>query len=649
VTPPSWVRQLFARTPRTVRQARARHRPRLEGLEERCVPSTVTNLSDHDPGSLRDAIASTPSGGTVTFQPGLTGTIMLTTGELALTKDLTIAGPGASVITVSGNSASRVFELSAGGTHNFTFSGLTIANGSTDFGGGMDFGFTSGTLTIQDCVFSGNSASQTGGGLEVAGNGASATTVNVSNTTFTNNQGAFGAAAEFFNSTATLTNCTISGNTASTNEVLGVDATGSGQTANMTLRNCTIAGNSAPLSVLAVFSVNGAASATASYGNTIFANSASGSQNVGAFGAGASVTSLGHNISDDGTGNLTAAGDQPNTKPLLAPLGNYGGPEPTMALLPGSPAIDAGTSSGAPAQDQRGVNRVGAVDIGAFESRGFTMTIAGGNSQRAFVNTAFAAPLSVQVTSAFGEPVQGGVVTFSAPGSGASAGFPGGTTAVLDASGTASLSVTANGTAGSYSVSAAASGSSSATFSLTNLGLAVQQGQTAGIGFWHNKNGQALITSFNGGSSSTALSAWLAATFPNLYGVSAGANNLTGMTNAQVADFYLTQFALHGPKVEAETLAVALNVYATTLSLGGTAGAAYGFTVSTTGLGEQSFNVGADGAAFGVANNTTLNVIELLEAVNQQAAGGVLYSGDAALRQQANDLFDALNQAGSIG
>lgn len=53
--------------------------------------------------------------------------------------------------------------------------------------------------------------------------------------------------------------------------------------------------------------------------------------------------------------------------PGLAPLGNYGGPTQTVALLPGSPAIDAGTSTGAPATDQRGARRVGAVDIGAFE------------------------------------------------------------------------------------------------------------------------------------------------------------------------------------------------------------------------------------------------------------------------------------------
>ena len=72
--------------------------------------------------------------------------------------------------------------------------------------------------------------------------------------------------------------------------------------------------------------------------------------------------------------DLTGTIAQP-LNPVLAPLGNYGGPTQTMALLPGSPAIDAGTSGpGIPATDQRGLGRVGAVDIGAFESQGFTFT-----------------------------------------------------------------------------------------------------------------------------------------------------------------------------------------------------------------------------------------------------------------------------------
>src|SRR5262245_49475967 len=174
MTSRSWIRKLFARTPRTLRQAPARSRPRLylEALEDRLAPATFTvlNLNDAGPGSLRQAVLdanSTAVPDLINFQSGLNGTITLTSGQLLVSQDLTINGPGANLLTVSGNHASRVFELSAGGTHNFTFSGLTIANGSSDFGGGMDFGFTSGTLTVQSCVFSGNNASAVGGGLQV--------------------------------------------------------------------------------------------------------------------------------------------------------------------------------------------------------------------------------------------------------------------------------------------------------------------------------------------------------------------------------------------------------------------------------------------------------------------------------------------------
>ena len=107
-------------------------------------------------------------------------------------------------------------------------------------------------------------------------------------------------------------------------------------------------------------------------------------------------------------------------------------------------------------------------------------------------------------------------------------------------------------------------------------------------------------------------------------------------------------------QVQAEVLAVALNVYATTTLLGGNAvnaGVAYGFSVSATGLGADSFNVGSDGAAFGVANNTTKNVYELLLAVNNQASNGILYNGkpmQSTLQGQAGDLFNSLNTAGDI-
>src|SRR4051794_14168511 len=102
----TWLRRLAlrwsfsppsARAPRGV-GTRPRVPLRVEALEGRWVPATVTTLSDGVPGSLRDAIAVTPSGGVVDFQPGLTGAITLTGGALTIDHDLTIAGPGASVI-----------------------------------------------------------------------------------------------------------------------------------------------------------------------------------------------------------------------------------------------------------------------------------------------------------------------------------------------------------------------------------------------------------------------------------------------------------------------------------------------------------------------------------------------------------------------
>jgi hypothetical protein len=123
----------------------------------------VTNLHDNGAGSLRDAIAITPAGGTVDFQGGLTGTITLTTGTLTIGKDLTISGPGATLITISGGNNFRVFAIPA--TFNVTLSGLMITGGHalTGNGGGID---NAGTLTVSNSNLSFNAATAgtSGGG-----------------------------------------------------------------------------------------------------------------------------------------------------------------------------------------------------------------------------------------------------------------------------------------------------------------------------------------------------------------------------------------------------------------------------------------------------------------------------------------------------
>src|SRR5262249_50442478 len=148
--------QLVRQVRNAVRRRGRRFLPLLEPLEGRWVPTTVTNLNDDGLGSLRQAILDTPAGGTVDFQPGLSGTITLTTDELAVVNNLTIAGPGADVITVSGNGTHRVLTIAASATVDI--SGLTISDGlveeSSVTGGGI---LNSGTLTLTACTVSHNS------------------------------------------------------------------------------------------------------------------------------------------------------------------------------------------------------------------------------------------------------------------------------------------------------------------------------------------------------------------------------------------------------------------------------------------------------------------------------------------------------------
>jgi hypothetical protein len=185
----------------------------------------------------------------------------------------------------------------------------------------------------------------------------------------------------------------------------------------------------------------------------------------------------------------------------------------------------------------------------------------------------------------------------------------------------------------------------------------VQRGDFATIGFWHNKNGQALIISLNGGSSSTSLAKWLATSFPNLYGAGAGVYSMvnkdgTYFTNAQVAASYQKNFFTTGTgaKTNAQVLAAALGMYATSTTLaGGNYAGQYGFNVSAGGTGSDTVNVGTNGAAFGVPNNTTLTVLQLLQATNAQAVNGKLYNGNATLSNEANTVFDQdVNTAGDI-
>jgi hypothetical protein len=477
----SWIRRLFTCPVRpTIRKAPHRGRLALEVLEDRCVPSTfvVTNTLDTGTyskpthGTLRwavDQANSTAGANTIEFDQSVFAThqtITIRHGALDLgntTGKETITGPAAGVTVIGGDPT-----LEVSGLVTASVSGLTIS-GSTGYGGVSN----SGTLTLSNCTISHNNSAgygASGGGLINRGT-ATLTDCTVSDNTA---QGVYGASgAGVYNSgTLTLTNCTISGNYASAQD--GASGAGLVNAGTATLTNCTISGNSVGL-----YKGSGGGlenSGTVTLANTIVAgNTAPTDPDVSG-----GVMSQGNNLigaTDGSSGwvssDLTGTSMQP-LNPLLGPLGNYGGHTQSMALLPGSPAIDAGKNTLIPAgvtTDQRGRPRIinRHVDIGAFESSGFTISITSGSGQSTAVLTAFSAPLVVTVSANNPiEPVSFGLVTFAAPASGASATLTG-SPATVSGSGTASVTATANGSAGSYIVSATARGiKTPATFSLTN-------------------------------------------------------------------------------------------------------------------------------------------------------------------------------------
>jgi hypothetical protein len=322
---------------------------------------------------LRDAILLAAPGDTVNFASGVTGTIALTTGELVFGKNLTITGPGANILTVSGNNASRVFHITAGTSQ---ISNLRIANGHTSSGGGGIL-LNSGSLSLNNCAVAacyaaGDGGATGGGGILALGS----TTLSLVGSTLSGNSTPdYGGGLYLFNgASATLVNSTVSGN--STLDAFSDGGGGgiyviNGSTLDVTAS--TIANNSSASVGGGVYKgFNG----TATFRNSLVAgNSAPGAPDCkGPF------VSAGYNLIGNSTGStgFGSTGDQLNVSPVIGPLADNGGPTFTHALLAGSPAVDKGNCFGV-TTDQRGSVRPydnasipnasggDGSDIGAFE------------------------------------------------------------------------------------------------------------------------------------------------------------------------------------------------------------------------------------------------------------------------------------------
>jgi CSLREA domain-containing protein len=326
---------------------------------------TVTKLADTDDGvcdasdcSLREAIKTAPSGSTIIFKPGLSGTIGLT-GEISIDKKLAIVGPGpkSSVITLSSLYITLVFAIQPSASLEMT--NLTFANTRSISGAIRN---DRGTVTVNSSTFIGNSGNNGG---SIWNNGG---TVIINNSTFQANHGTTGGAIDNEkNGVLSVTNSTFQGNSATNG---GVVFNFSGTTS---ILHSTFEGNSA--TEANIFWSRGGSFKVSS--TILVGILPSGTNCVG------TITDGGDNVQTQGTncGVSISIGD-----PKLAPLQDNGGPTFTMELLPGSDAIGKVSKEKCLTVDQRGatLGQQTACDVGAFQH--------GGNLAATALDTATATP-----------------------------------------------------------------------------------------------------------------------------------------------------------------------------------------------------------------------------------------------------------------
>ena len=304
--------------------------------------------------------------------------------------------------------------ISGGGSssddNQITISNSTISgNSSTGNGGGISIrnGNDDSQITVSNSIISSNSSTGDGGGISIR-NGYGNSQITVSNSTISSNSstgdgGGISVRNRSDNNQTTVSSSTISGNSAIRNGG-GISVRNSNGDNQLTVSNSTISGNSAIRNGGGIYGNSsfddGQITVSSS---TIFDNSAD-SNGGGIFidatdkadifntiiagNSGASSPDVSGNFNDQGnnligisdgsTGftisSLVGTSNNP-LDPLLAPLGDNGGTTQTHALLPGSPAINAGSNNNAPATDQRGVIRDTQVDIGAFEFTGSNVSV----------------------------------------------------------------------------------------------------------------------------------------------------------------------------------------------------------------------------------------------------------------------------------
>jgi len=277
------------------------------------------------------------------------------TGDLDITSDITIVGAGADLTTIDANGLDRVLELVFNSEARLYLQGLTVTGGNTSgatdqYGGGiLNDG---GSLTLNSVHLTRNFGESLGGGLLNAHDGQS---IIVDSAVTENWAGYSGGGIDNYSGSLVIENSTVSGNRGARNS--GIVGAGS-----LSMSHVTVVDN--------VASEASDPDVYHRYASDFqMQNSLVGSLK-------GAVESGGHNlvINSEGSSGLVDS-DLVAVDARLGPLADNGGSTPTHALLAGSPAIDAGSSDGALATDQRGMPRPlnggptggDQVDIGAFE------------------------------------------------------------------------------------------------------------------------------------------------------------------------------------------------------------------------------------------------------------------------------------------
>ena len=410
---------------------------------------TVVNTNDAGPGSLRDAITqansvTNPIADTIEFT--VTGVIRLESSLPSLAQDVTITGPGATNLVISGQQAHSILAVDVNITP--VLSGLTFADGLGATGGGAIV--NDGILTLQSCIFTNNTATNIGGAILNRGTltldvctlvsnrvvGVPGASVSDTNGTGKSGFNALGGALYVEGGNVRLTNCTFSGNEViggkgGDNALQGGGGTGGGGwggavyflNGSLVMVNCTLTENRARGGAGGTvvgdlgppgpdgFGVAGGfftspALANASLLNTIIAGNSCSTNPASPYRPDVRgyLVSMGGNLVQDTNGLATAllTNDLVNVSPLLGPLSDNGGPIPTCAFATNSPALDAGVAAGAAALDARGVLRPQGlgVDIGAYEWGNQAITFP------AIPGTNYGvAPFDLNVSSSSGLPV----------------------------------------------------------------------------------------------------------------------------------------------------------------------------------------------------------------------------------------------------